>query len=418
VGVVGERGSGKSTLINSIIGAEILPVAYDDTCTASLAEVSGWGRQDCCRLIIAFADYRKFFKNIATKRDGHEDEMWDDILIQVTALNGGEQPKITNSCNLDDWIPSDVLELLDKRFIIRQFSWANDKLELVEFISSFLSKNGQFWPIVSRIEIIGPFQFLIDNKITLVDIPGRESINPLIRSRHDEALGSYCNIYFYLPGQSNLTNPQCLDEYLQHLESGLIGVVVMKAFERLTHYFSKLFKPAANPFDLVKVPDAETAYRKALCKKAIKRQNFIEQLRIYLVERTYDRDDDGVHLAQQLLERLLLDVQKELIKAHNQCIIECIDSANAIISSLNQKYSAHVVNDDVTTSLRVILDNLRDHVDVKPNSAPETRPILPESFIDAHYTKLRALFKHSTADYCEYKDLQLSAWLLDECVSW
>lgn len=42
VGFYGERGVGKSSLINAILGVNLLPVSSSSTCTAAVSEIMPW----------------------------------------------------------------------------------------------------------------------------------------------------------------------------------------------------------------------------------------------------------------------------------------------------------------------------------------------------------------------------------------
>ncbi|UJR38455.1 hypothetical protein I4U23_031123 [Adineta vaga] len=173
IGFIGESGSGKSSLINSILDYDLLPTDGADTCTASISAISSW-KESYYQLFVYFISKERWqleSNNAYETRNLHsnnsEDELPDDVKAfmykQAHLFNSDD----TNEDPLDD-LPEHVQKRMGKGYELYE---SNELNTLKKQLNEFAAKDGLLWPIVDKIYIRGPFTKL-SNDLILLDIPG------------------------------------------------------------------------------------------------------------------------------------------------------------------------------------------------------------------------------------------------------
>lgn len=173
IGFIGGHGSGKSSLINSVLDYELLPTDFDDTCTASISAISSW-RKPYYQLLVHFIteEQWQFESDNACETlnnfvEDTENELPDDVNAFQT-----KQKYLFNSPSIEqaplDSVPENVRKLMIKGYELYK---SENLEELKKKLNTFASIDGQLWPIVNKIYIRGPFTKL-NNDIILFDIPG------------------------------------------------------------------------------------------------------------------------------------------------------------------------------------------------------------------------------------------------------
>jgi GTPase SAR1 family protein len=413
VGFVGERGGGKSTLINSLLEYPILPVAAGKTSTAAVAEVTGWSRPDI-QVTVVFDDFKHQFKEIIAKHnqidhDDQEDLVLADLQDQLRALNNDDSRTFDfgeKSLQLEDVIPDSVVKKLLSRYETTCFPCGQES-QAFEHIASALSADGCFWPIVSRVFICGPFKLLVGNKLTLVDIPGREELGPLVQTRYSKAL-EYCHEFFYVPTIDHVLDRRYIAEFDSAVKTKFHGLAMMKIRENWADCFGRKLK--LKTIDEETIKKAKMMYLEAM-NGIITRENF----QVFLLERSYQRDDyDPAVLPfdKHRMKEFQAAIEAELINWQNDAIANYVDNANRAIAFLGQLHSPLFKPLDITLAVNQICDTAKRYNFKSTVAEFSLDSTLTPEFRDVRYSTLRALFKYSSADRCAFKQLQLPVTIL------
>ncbi len=187
VALVGGVGAGKSTLINALIGAKLLPVSNQKACTSAVTEVSfsdGPGyeaviefvtREDIRREVEGLLDDVEVTAQIPSdladdqlERKGAADLSKEarQRLLAIYDVKSGDELRRDDFAQME--LPPEIAHALDEG--TRSIT-CDTLAKLKDHIADYLSSRKRFWPIVRSTSIRGPFPAL-EGGATIVDLPG------------------------------------------------------------------------------------------------------------------------------------------------------------------------------------------------------------------------------------------------------
>ena len=186
IAMVGGTGAGKSTLLNALLDARLLPVSNMRACTAAICQVA-YQQGDVYTATIEFVPRATWHQELDLLRADLEDQhFWSD---PVYAEEGGQPPvaisrvardKLTAVYGLSgdtDFGRLDARTLVEPEPIAAALDagvvrlTAASQSELKDQVAIYLDSQHEFWPIVKRVAIAGPFKALRQGA-TLIDLPG------------------------------------------------------------------------------------------------------------------------------------------------------------------------------------------------------------------------------------------------------
>lgn len=189
IAFVGGTGAGKSTLINSLLGADLLPTHSFRTCTSAAISV-GHAARKTFQAKIEFlpetaweTEKQQFLTEIKQTADsGHASFVHQDFLYKAWALYRPRKGQPPLPFPLDDLLklleeplPESLQQQLEAgELLLKDKTAAGLKAEL----SRFLTAESPIWPLIRQVRISGPFPALQDG-LELVDLPGLNDPNPV-----------------------------------------------------------------------------------------------------------------------------------------------------------------------------------------------------------------------------------------------
>jgi hypothetical protein len=189
IALLGGAGSGKSTLINALLGMRLLPMADGKPCTSAVTEV-GYGEGSKYEAVVTFItreEWRREFDLMLNElaevpTDG------DDSTVPPASLGDirkSARDKIMAVYGLDDpaLVTVDRLRsLVEPPEINRCFEMrvgrveSDDTRKFAKLLRRYLHSDERFWPIVKHVRIRGPFVAL-EGGASLIDLPGLNDPN-------------------------------------------------------------------------------------------------------------------------------------------------------------------------------------------------------------------------------------------------
>jgi len=185
ISLVGGTGAGKSTLINAMIQARILPVSSMTACTAAVSEVAYSAGDDYTAKIefISTEEWRQevavLAEDLADQERRQPDEADADDPATRPLVSRSARDKLRAIYGLDEHeIEYQRVKSLREPMHIQdalsrgEASVRCDNLtDFRDELAKYLSAKESFWPIVKAVRITGPFQAL-KSGAKLVDLPG------------------------------------------------------------------------------------------------------------------------------------------------------------------------------------------------------------------------------------------------------
>lgn len=188
IALLGGTGAGKSTLINTLLGADLLPTHSFRTCTSAAVEISySPTKQIAVQLEFIPAESWEsekaaFLEEIRESRaQGQNLLTQQDFIYKAWSLYRREAGPPPLPFPLDDMLtlleaplPEKLQTYLKNGVALFRYRSAE---QLKQELSELLTAQGHLWPLLKRVVIRGPFEVL-KGGLQLVDLPGLNDPNP------------------------------------------------------------------------------------------------------------------------------------------------------------------------------------------------------------------------------------------------
>ncbi|MBF2055117.1 MAG: dynamin family protein [Candidatus Sericytochromatia bacterium] len=190
IAFVGGTGAGKSTLINALLDADLLPTHSFRTCTSAAIEICHAARKTWrARLtflpLSAWEQEKQLFLDevAASRESGHSRFDYQDFLYKAWALYRPRSGQPPLPFPLDDLLvllqqqalPDSVQNLLAQGELELK---ARSPEALKAELSQYLTAESPVWPMLQSVHIEGPLPVLEDG-LHLIDLPGLNDPNPV-----------------------------------------------------------------------------------------------------------------------------------------------------------------------------------------------------------------------------------------------
>ncbi|XP_039681450.1 nuclear GTPase SLIP-GC-like isoform X2 [Perca fluviatilis] len=205
VGVFGKTGSGKSFLINAVIGEmNLLPTGSVCACTSVMIEVKANTQNKTYQADIEFITKEEWkdelFQFLGDKA-GQEDEDYPEFKEKLSALYGEEKENKTSEMLMEKKYFKEIPEFLEnKKKILTCESAEKLSTTLVGFtkVTRRNSKDEEgkrwYWPLVKCVTIKVPNNDLLRH-VTLVDLPGNGDRNKSRDNMWKQVVGSCSTVW-------------------------------------------------------------------------------------------------------------------------------------------------------------------------------------------------------------------------------
>lgn len=189
IAFVGGTGTGKSTLINALLGTEIMPTHSFRTCTSAAIEIA-YAQRKTWQAHIQFlplseweAEKQAFLDEVQlSQSSGHSSFDYQDFLYKAWALYRPQQGQPPMPFPLEhllellrEPLPESITEIVSAGACRLR---AKDPLKLRAQLQQYLTAEASFWPLVQQVHIVGPAEMLKDG-LRLIDLPGLNDPNPV-----------------------------------------------------------------------------------------------------------------------------------------------------------------------------------------------------------------------------------------------
>lgn len=189
VAFVGGTGAGKSTLINALIEADVLPTHSFQTCTSAAMRLRHAPRKTWRATLhflpeSAWEKEKQAFMEEAQQSmvSGQSSFVYQDFLYKAWALYRPRrgQPPMPFALSdllalLQEPLPDSVRQLLTPEPLEIK---AKTPEELNQHLRKYLTAESPLWPLVQDVDIEGPIP-LLEAGLHLIDLPGLNDANPV-----------------------------------------------------------------------------------------------------------------------------------------------------------------------------------------------------------------------------------------------
>jgi len=209
IGFVGPRGGGKTTLVNSILEADLLPEGDFGCTTAAITEIRPWDKNTYF-FTVYFIEQADWETDLLEVQSVEEDDtelrnafkdklkaLWERDMDIVNTLI-----KKIQTVNPIDLLPKSILTCIHNEYLSKECSTI---LDLQKELRKFTHKNEKYWPIVKQIFVWGTFTTLQKAGVSIMDIPGKEEHNIYMTQLHDRGV-SQCSQIFYFPKRDKIAD--------------------------------------------------------------------------------------------------------------------------------------------------------------------------------------------------------------------
>ncbi|XP_075310760.1 nuclear GTPase SLIP-GC-like [Odontesthes bonariensis] len=188
VGVFGKTGVGKSALINTVIGENLLSLGSVSACTAVMIKVKANMSNTKYEAEIEFITKEEwkaelqFLENKADQENDDDDDEKQDIDEKLSALYGEQWNGKSPENLMDDQYFREIPEFLESRKKTLTGNTAHELSDqLVKYtINDPEEESGEvkrsYWPLVKCVTIKVPNNDLLQH-VTIVDLPGNGDCN-------------------------------------------------------------------------------------------------------------------------------------------------------------------------------------------------------------------------------------------------
>jgi len=188
VALLGGTGAGKSTLINTLLGEDLLPTHSFRTCTSAAVEIS-YAPTKLIAVQLEFispesweAEKQAFLDEIKESRESGQNLLGQqDFIYKAWSLYKPQEGPPPLPFPLDEMIrllekplPENLQKYLNEGIHLSRYRSAE---QLKQELTAILTAQGQIWPLLKRVQIRGPFEIL-KGGLQLVDLPGLNDPNP------------------------------------------------------------------------------------------------------------------------------------------------------------------------------------------------------------------------------------------------
>lgn len=209
IALLGSTGAGKSTLINSLVGGEILPNSGINVCTSGITRVKYLDQEDFS-ITVKFATQESWnseIENVIREiQAAHEDDSDENNKMEVHPSNKEETARLIAIYGRENYSKlistRNMTSLVLPGKVLQAFSEGTRKItakthfEVLNLVNEFLvtkriddleESADQLWPIVESVLIEGRFA-AIQHGAEIVDLPGINDPNEAREARTREYL--------------------------------------------------------------------------------------------------------------------------------------------------------------------------------------------------------------------------------------
>jgi len=137
--------------------------------------------------------------------------------------------RIDNTVPATEYLPAGFGSLLGTKLVVENAK--EDSAALTKLLSKYIDNKSEFWPIVSYVRLEGPFEFLCQNGLRILDIPGTKGDpRPSIQQISQRGLKA-CDRVFYFPNSFNSASKDVVNFYLSPSQTFADQAIVLTRFK-------------------------------------------------------------------------------------------------------------------------------------------------------------------------------------------